>query len=83
MQEDKLSLYEPIYNKSLGQHEGVGMLLRMGRLDTKNTGSITPEEERGKLFGCSYLDAPTWYLKLTRSLLLSLLRVSAKHVESC
>ncbi|GMI45982.1 hypothetical protein TrCOL_g5826 [Triparma columacea] len=46
MQEDKLSLYEPIYNKSLGQHEGVGMLLRMGRLDTKNTGSITPEEER-------------------------------------
>ena len=56
MHEDKLSLYEPIYNKSLGQHEGVGMLLRMGRLDTKNTGSITPEEERGKLFGC----APIW-----------------------
>ena len=45
--EDKINFNEPYFNKTLRQHEGVGMLLRIGRLDPRGTGSITPEEERG------------------------------------
>jgi len=42
---EELDLFKKNYDKDLGQHEGTGMLLRMGRLDPKGTGSITPEEE--------------------------------------
>ena len=46
MPEEKLSVFnDPVFDKVLKQHEGVGMLLRMGRFDAKGTGEVTPEEE--------------------------------------
>ena len=40
---DKFS--DPIYNSVLNQHESVGILLRMARVDPKSTGNIIPEED--------------------------------------
>ncbi|GMH95293.1 hypothetical protein TrST_g7367 [Triparma strigata] len=43
---EKLSIFDDkIFNNDLKQHEGVGVLLRMARVDPKSTGNISPAEE--------------------------------------
>ena len=42
--EDMLGIFEDTYDKVLGSHEGVGILLRIARIDVQGAGTISDDE---------------------------------------
>ncbi|GMH74420.1 hypothetical protein TrST_g2254 [Triparma strigata] len=42
--DDRVTIFEKTYDKVLGSHEGVGILLRIARIDGQGTGTISDEE---------------------------------------